>query len=97
MAHDETTNAAFTATVHGRVQGVGFRYYTRSTAHRLNVFGYVRNLPDGSVLVECEGEPAAVKKMAEWLHKGPSSGRVTSVDLRWKTRRTGYSGFTVEH
>jgi acylphosphatase len=88
---------AFTATVHGRVQGVGFRYYTRSMAHRLNLRGYVQNLPDGSVRVECEGQPAAVEQMATWLRKGPSSANVTDVDLHWKSKKSGYSTFTVEH
>ena len=88
---------AFTATVHGRVQGVGFRYYTRSMAHRLNVRGYVQNLPDGSVRVECEGQPAAVEQMAKWLERGPSSANVTNVDLHWKPKKTGYSTFAVEH
>jgi acylphosphatase len=87
---------AFVATVHGQVQGVGFRYYTRSMAHRLNLRGYVQNLPDGSVRVECEGQQAAVEQMAKWLRKGPPSARVTSVDLQWKPARSGYSTFTVE-
>ncbi|HKJ85256.1 MAG TPA: acylphosphatase [Spirochaetia bacterium] len=97
MAHDEAKKDAFTATVHGRVQGVGFRYYTRSMAHRLNVRGYVQNLPDGSVRVECEGQPAAVRQMAEWLRKGPSSAKVNDVDLHWKSKKAGYATFTVEH
>lgn len=97
MAQTDGKKDAFTATIHGRVQGVGFRYYTRSMAHRLNVRGYVQNLPDGSVRVECEGDPAAVGKMAEWLRKGPSSAYVTDVDLRYKDQKSGYTTFTVEH
>jgi acylphosphatase len=97
MAQNSGKRDAFTATVHGRVQGVGFRYYTRSMAHRLNLKGYVQNLPDGSVRVECEGEPAAVEKMAEWLRKGPQSANVTNADLHWKSQRSGYTTFTVEH
>jgi acylphosphatase len=97
MSSGHGKHDAFTATVHGRVQGVGFRYYTRSMAHRLNVRGYVQNLPNGSVRVECEGQQAAVEQMATWLHKGPSSANVTDVDLHWKAKKTGYSTFTVEH
>lgn len=97
MAQTTAKKNAFIATIHGRVQGVGFRYYTRSMAHRLNVNGYVQNLPDGSVRVECEGDPAAVEKMAQWLKKGPSSANVTDVDLRYKDQKSGYATFTVQH
>lgn len=87
---------AFSATVHGRVQGVGFRYYTRSMAHRLGVYGYVMNLADGSVRVEAEGSEAAVRKFAEWLKKGPPSARVGTVDLSWRQSLVGYASFTIE-
>ena len=89
-------NKAFTATVHGMVQGVGFRYYTRSMAHRLGLRGYVRNRPDGSVEVVCEGPAAAVDEMERWLHDGPPSARVRSVDLTHHPANGGYSTFTVE-
>ncbi len=44
-----------TAWVHGRVQGVGFRWYTRATALELGLVGYAQNYPDGRVLVVAEG------------------------------------------
>ena len=87
---------AFSATVHGRVQGVGFRYYTRSMAHRLGVRGYVQNLANGSVQVEAEGNEAAVREFAAWLQKGPPSARVGSVDISWRQSTVGYASFTVE-
>ena len=46
----------------GLVQGVGFRYTTRRIAARFDVTGYVRNLPDGEVLVVAEGHPEEVKR-----------------------------------
>lgn len=42
--------------IYGKVQNVGFRYYTRKTASALGITGYVKNLPDGSVYVEVTGE-----------------------------------------
>ena len=77
------------------VQGVGFRYYTRSMAHRLNLRGYVQNMPDGSVKVVCEGSPAAVEEMEQWLRRGPPSARVHRVEVTHHAA-TGYPAFTVE-
>ena len=47
----------------GRVQGVGFRWFTHDTAAREGVFGWVRNLPDGRVEVFAEGERASVQRL----------------------------------
>jgi len=49
--------------VHGRVQGVGFRWSTAAEAERVGVAGHVRNLPDGTVEAELEGAPDAVARM----------------------------------
>ena len=96
MTAPESRSAAFTAVIHGSVQGVGFRYYTRSTAHRLGVYGYVQNQADGTVKVVCEGRRAAVTRMAEWLEIGPPSARVLRVDMQWHHQLRGYSTFSVE-
>jgi len=70
------------AVVHGTVQGVGFRFSTEGEADRIGVAGFVRNLADGSVEVEVEGEAFDVEKMLAWLRAGgPSSARVTGVDV----------------
>jgi acylphosphatase len=87
---------AFTAIVSGYVQGVGFRYYTRSMANRLGVRGYVQNLPDGTVKVVCEGNPAAASQMEKWLRQGPPSARVTHVEVTHHSAASGYPAFTVE-
>lgn len=92
----DATNEGFSATVRGMVQGVGFRYAVRSRALRLGVCGFVKNLTDGSVQVECEGPAAALQAMAAWLRTGPAAARVIGVDIRWRPRR-GYATFTVEY
>ncbi len=66
--------------VHGSVQGVGFRYWTRAEAARLGVTGWVRNRPDGTVEAEIEGEQAAVTALETWLSRGPSEASVTGID-----------------
>lgn len=62
--------------VGGRVQGVGFRYYVRKCADAFGVTGFVRNLPNGDVEAEAEGEAEAVDAFVKALEKGPSTARV---------------------
>ncbi len=63
----------------GLVQGVCFRAWTRRTASRLNLSGWVRNLDDGRVEAVVEGQAADVQKMVEAFYQGPSGARVESV------------------
>ena len=72
--------------VRGRVQGVGFRYATVSTARRLGLAGWARNAPDGSVEILAEGDPTTVHELLTWCHQGPPSARVSSVQHSEETR-----------
>ncbi len=65
--------------VEGRVQGVFFRAFTREEALKLNLSGWVRNRPEGSVEAVVEGEAGAVEKMAQWFHRGSPSSMVENV------------------
>lgn len=67
--------------VSGHVQGVGYRYLARKHAERLGIAGWVRNLPDGRVEAEIEGEPAAVETMLRRLEAGPPGSRVTGLKV----------------
>ena len=69
-------------TVHGRVQGVAYRYYTRLRALELGVNGWVRNVPDGSVEGLFEGDGPDIKTLVEWCSSGPPAARVEHVDVR---------------
>ncbi|MBW3569805.1 MAG: acylphosphatase [Gemmatimonadetes bacterium] len=64
----------------GRVQGVGFRWWTRSLAVRLGITGTVRNLPDGSVAVHARGTDDQLRRLRAQLAEGPPGARVDSVD-----------------
>ncbi len=66
--------------IHGRVQGVGFRWWTRSQALRFGVSGTVRNCPDGTVEVQVRGPIAAVEAMRRQLRKGPPGAWVEGVE-----------------
>jgi len=64
----------------GRVQGVGFRWWTRQTAEQLGVVGTVKNLRDGSVEVMARAEAEAMERFAHRLRQGPPSARVDEVE-----------------
>lgn len=64
----------------GRVQGVGFRWWTRQTAQELGVRGTVRNAVDGSVEVRFAGPPDAVHRFMEALRAGPPYARVDYLE-----------------
>lgn len=70
-------------TVHGQVQGVGFRFRTAREARRIGVTGTAVNLPDGTVEVTAFGSRENVEVLVAWV-SGPSSpGRVEDVDVTW--------------
>lgn len=64
----------------GRVQGVGFRYFARATAERLHLSGWVRNLPDGQVEVEAQGNPDQLAALESALRQGPRGSLVTEFE-----------------
>ena len=82
------------AIVRGEVQGVGFRFHTQATAARLGAAGFVRNLSDGSVEVEIEGDERTVERMIDWLQSGPTWASVSSVDVADR-QPTGDREFTI--
>ncbi len=66
--------------VSGIVQGVSFRYYTVEEARRLGVNGWVRNLADGRVEVEAEGDRPALEALLAWCRRGPPAAQVDDVE-----------------
>jgi acylphosphatase len=78
----------------GRVQGVGFRYTTMQAAKEFEVSGWVKNLSDGRVQLEAEGEPQAVKAFVtaveERLH-----GYIRKTERQTAKRLPQFSGFTI--
>lgn len=65
--------------VSGRVQGVNFRHSTRLQAQHLELHGFARNLPDGSVEVVAQGDVSAVETLRRWLTRGPALACVEAV------------------
>lgn len=82
-----------TAWVHGRVQGVGFRWWTRSRASELGLQGYASNLADGRVEVVAEGPKDDCEKLLALLRGGSTPGHVDLVVERWSDAKNNVTGF----
>lgn len=87
------SNVRLTAWVRGRVQGVGFRWYTRSVALELGLRGSASNLPDGRVEVIAEGPEGNCRRLLDALRSADAPGRVESVVDRWSEPKGGPTGF----
>ncbi len=83
--------------VTGIVQGVGYRYSTRRKADELGLSGTVRNPPDGSVEIVCEGEEKEIERLIEWCRRGPKGAFVENVDVEWRETSGGFTGFSIIH
>lgn len=83
------------AIVHGQVQGVNFRYYTLLQAQTLELCGWVRNRPDGTVEVMAEGPRAALEDLLDYVRHGPSHARVDRVDVEWREPAGKFVQFQV--
>ena len=86
-----------TATVHGRVQGVGFRRYVRKWARTLGLVGWVRNEPDGTVRLVAEGGADGLDRLVRLLWGGPPGADVESVDAERGGAEGAFDAFTVRH
>jgi len=83
--------------ISGRVQGVFFRAYTRETAMRLNLTGWVRNLYDGRVEAVFEGDDTNIHSMLEWCKKGPPHAVVRHVDASEEPYAGEFRDFRITH
>ena len=82
-------------TVFGRVQGVGFRFYTQKKALELNLNGFVRNKPNGTVYIEAEGNSKDVDEFADWCNFGPEWARVDKINKQY-SNTLGHFGFAIK-
>jgi acylphosphatase len=82
-------------TIHGKVQNVGFRFYTARTAGDFNISGFVKNEPDGSVYIEAEGEKSDLETFVSWCRRGPEWARVDQFDIQ-EQPVMNYKGFRVK-
>lgn len=85
------------AIVHGRVQGVFFREYTRRQAEYLGLNGWVKNLPDRTVEAVFEGSAPKVEEMITWLSTGSPQSDVTNVVMEEEVPLGDLPGFTIRY
>ena len=88
------SDVRLTAWVHGHVQGVGFRWWTRSRALELGLTGFAANKPDGRVQVVAQGPRDACEKLLDLLEGGTTPGHVDTVVADWSEAADALSGFT---
>ena len=82
--------------ISGKVQGVGFRYWTREEARALGITGFVRNLSDGRVEALFEGDTKSVERMLDLLKMGPPHARVQDIEVDRDEYLGQYRSFDIE-
>ncbi len=86
---------ALHALVSGRVQGVGYRAFTKRIAKRLGLTGFVRNLSDGRVEVYAEGDEDRLGELLNYLWEGPYFAKVESIKYSFTEPRGEYEDFSI--
>lgn len=81
--------------VKGLVQGVGFRYFVYNRAIKLDLKGYVKNLINGDVEIDVEGERSAIEALIEEVKTGPRFAVVNDLVIKWKNVEKFYKGFQI--
>lgn len=81
-------------TIKGRVQGVGFRYYVKKVAQKLAVKGYVKNMPNGDVLIVGKARKDVLENFLSYCRAGPPMSNVQSVDYQ-KIPDVCFSDFSI--
>ena len=83
-------------TVHGKVQGVGFRFFVQRAGKRLGLNGKVRNRPDDTVEIVVAGDAELIKEFVSQVSKGPPLSRVERLDIQDIAPVEGFRSFQIE-
>ncbi len=81
--------------ISGKVQGVRYRDYVQVSATALGITGWVKNAPDGTVLVCAQGIPDTLREFIEYLHEGSLQASVESVSVDWGSPKFGFEDFSI--
>jgi len=95
-AKDQSPHLARRFLVRGRVQGVGFRWFVEYEAHMLQIAGWVRNNPDGTVEVLAQGTREQLAGLHSRLREGPRAARVDHVEVSEAEPVKGLNSFRIE-
>jgi len=85
----------FKALIHGRVQGVGYRFFTERWANDLGITGYAKNLYNGDVEVLAQGDKPRLEAYLAKLREGPRASRVTDIEIEWQPISEHYPNFDI--
>jgi len=91
------SNQRLNATVHGRVQGVGFRFFVLQQAWALGLSGWVRNLSAGTVEVLAEGNMASLQELLVALRQGPDAAFVRDVKYHYSPATGEFRDFDIRY
>ena len=80
----------------GKVQGVDFRNNTKKVANSLGIYGFVKNMPDGSVHIEAEGEEDKLQEFMDWCSKGPNAALVENVEHEYIPEKN-FQDFSIRY
>ncbi len=87
----------FSVVVTGRVQGVGFRYFSKDSAQEQALDGWVRNRADGSVEMQIQGEQARIDRFLEEIGQGPPLAHVSDLRIQEIPVKSENAGFRIAH
>jgi len=83
------------ALIGGRVQGVGFRFFTQAKASAYGLKGYVRNLSDGRVEVVAAGSRTVLEAFLSDVKQGPPASTVRECQVEWMPNPGRFTGFSI--
>ncbi len=83
--------------IYGEVQGVGFRYRVAEQVRDLNLTGWVRNAPGGTVEILAESEEKNLKKLIDYCQEGPKFAKVDRVEVKWEEATGEYNDFLIKY
>ena len=81
--------------IEGDVQRVGFRQFVKGHSKRLNLLGWVQNLPNGSVEIVVTGSQENVRNLVDVCRRGPFLARVKNVDVKKLGSEQLFSSFDI--
>ncbi|MET0515238.1 MAG: acylphosphatase [Nitrospiraceae bacterium] len=93
--HSPTERARARLLISGHVQGVGYRAFTRRAASSCGLVGGVRNLDDGRVEAEVEGNKVVILALLDQLKNGPPGARVRDIQVEWSAASGRNSDFQI--
>lgn len=82
--------------VSGRVQGVGFRYFSQSRASKYNIKGFIRNIYDNKVEIVCQGEEEELEQFINEVRKGPAFSVVSDIEKEEIKKPQKYNSFDIK-